>query len=92
MKIVSTKRYRALNWEAIAENRVVGMGPGEKVDDFMIFSSICKVTQSVSGSQLAPIQKMVEQIPELAELTNLDISLVARNVEWTLAQQQTQVA
>jgi hypothetical protein len=28
----------------------------------------------------------------LAELTNLEISLVAQNVEWTLAQQQTQVA
>jgi hypothetical protein len=35
---------------------------------------------------------MVEQNPELAELTNLEISLVAQNVEWTLAQQQTQVA
>jgi hypothetical protein len=28
---------------------------------------------------------MVEENPELAELTNLDISLVARNVEWNLA-------
>ncbi|XP_046438766.1 E3 ubiquitin-protein transferase MAEA-like [Daphnia pulex] len=37
-------------------------------------------------------QKMVEQNPELAELTNLDIFLVARNVELTLAQQQTQAA
>lgn len=35
---------------------------------------------------------MVEQNPELAELTNLDIFLVARNVELTLAQQQTQAA
>jgi hypothetical protein len=35
---------------------------------------------------------MVEQNPELAELTNLEILLVAQNVEWTLAQQQTQVA
>jgi hypothetical protein len=35
---------------------------------------------------------MVEQNPELAELTNLEIFLVAQNVEWTLAQQQTQVA
>ena len=37
-------------------------------------------------------QKIVEQNPELADLTNLDIFLVARNVELTLAQQQTQAA
>lgn len=37
-------------------------------------------------------QKIVEHNPELAELTNLDIFLVARNVELTLAQQQTQAA
>lgn len=34
----------------------------------------------------------MEHNPELAELTNLDIFLVARNVELTLAQQQTQAA
>jgi len=37
-------------------------------------------------------QKIVEQNPELAELTNLDIFLVARNVELTLAQRQTHAA
>lgn len=37
-------------------------------------------------------QKIVKQNPELAELTNLDIFLVARNVELTLAQHQTQAA
>jgi len=37
-------------------------------------------------------QKIVEQNPELGELTNLDIFLVARNVEQSLAQQQTQAA
>jgi len=37
-------------------------------------------------------QKFVKQNPELGELTNLDIFLVARNVEQTLAQQQTQAA
>ena len=37
-------------------------------------------------------QKIVEQNPELEELTNLDIFLVARNVEQTLSQQQTQAA
>ena len=37
-------------------------------------------------------QKIVEQTPELAELTNLDIFLVARNVELTLAQRQTHAA
>ena len=34
----------------------------------------------------------MEQNPELADLTNLDIFLVARNVELTLAQRQTHAA
>ncbi|EFX63055.1 hypothetical protein DAPPUDRAFT_269150 [Daphnia pulex] len=65
--LVDLERYRALYWEAIAEDGVVGMGPGK-------------------------FRKWLSRNPELAELTNLEISLVARNVEWTLAQQQTQVA
>lgn len=37
-------------------------------------------------------ERMVERDSELAELTNVDFCLVARNVELALAQQQTQAA
>ena len=49
-------------------------------------------TYEIFKSLTSTAQKIVEQNPELGELTNLDIFLVARNVEQTLAQQQTQAA
>ncbi|EFX78940.1 hypothetical protein DAPPUDRAFT_320027 [Daphnia pulex] len=114
--LVDLERYRALYWEAIAEDGVVGMGPGKKIDEVFtrmeshihdLFKHLQSDSQSVSGSQLAPswssfllfdvlsandTHHKLMRIQNLAELTNLEISLVARNVEWTLAQQQTQVA
>jgi len=76
------------------------IGAGASLPDSSIAYSLWKKTRVerflvdhlLRTGHYGTAQKIVEQNPELADLTNLDIFLVARNVELTLAQQQTQAA
>ncbi|EFX73372.1 hypothetical protein DAPPUDRAFT_109856 [Daphnia pulex] len=97
--LVDLERYRALYWEAIAEDGVVGMGPGKKIDEVFtrmeshihdLFKHLQSDSQLFDVLSANDTHHKLMRIQNLAELTNLEISLVARNVEWTLAQQQTQ--